>query len=279
MNWRVLINGKTHPYMNMAIDEAIYQCVSNNESPPTIRFYNWQPSSFSYGYNQIAEKELDLAKVKKSPYLYVRRPTGGRLVLHDDEVTYAVVAPLLEKMEGALTVAYLRISEALQKGFSFMSIEVDLTPMTLSRQEHRRSLNPCFSSSSQYEITYKKKKIVGSAQVRNNKAFLQHGSILIVNNQTIVADFLPNLSEEEKLRIKTFLSKKTTTVSSILNKNITYNEIVNEFVKGFQSKWAEDTFFFDGDLSRKENVLADMLFKNKYMSYDWNEKLNFAKRY
>lgn len=278
MKWRVLISGKTNPYYNMAIDEAIYHLIAQGESPPTIRFYDWKPSSFSYGYNQDIKKELDLEKVKKSPYSYVRRPTGGRLVLHDNEVTYAVMAPIAEEMSGPLSVAYLRIANALKKGFDNMGIKVDLSGHSLSRSEQRRNNNPCFSSSSLYELTYERKKIVGSAQVRNNYAFLQHGSILVSNNQAVVADYLPGINSEEKMRVKTFLTKRTTTINSILGRSMSYEAVVANLEQGFYGQWKEDSFYTETNFTEKERLLSDSLFYGKYAQIQWNQNKQFDKK-
>lgn len=278
MKWRILVTGKEDPCMNMAIDESIYRSVCDNESPPTIRFYDWQPASFSYGYNQKLEQELDIEKVRTSEYGFVRRPTGGRLVLHEDEVTYSVIAPFRGEMNGSLTGAYLRIANALQKGFNLMNIEVDMHKATLTREHQKETNNPCFSSSSRYELTYKGKKIVGSAQVRNNKGFLQHGSILRSNNQGRVADFLPELSAEKRVRMKAWLSGKTTSISEVLGEYVSFDRAVESLAAGFQKCWQEESFYTDAGLTFEEKKVANALFKGKYRDIRWNENACFCKK-
>ena len=116
MKWRFLIDGKLSPAENMALDEAIFECVQDGRSLPTIRFYNWEPSTVSCGYNQEVAKEVDFAELKKHDYGFVRRPTGGRLVLHNNEVTYAVISPFEGRLSGNVTESYSEISKALAKG-------------------------------------------------------------------------------------------------------------------------------------------------------------------
>ena len=103
MNWRIIISGKKSPAENMAIDEAIFLGNIENTSPPTIRFYDWNPPTASFGYNQKIKNELDLDLLEKKGYAFIKRPTGGRLVLHKDEITYAVIAPAQERLKGSIT--------------------------------------------------------------------------------------------------------------------------------------------------------------------------------
>lgn len=277
MNWRIMICGKDHPYHNMAIDEAIYREVTAGNSPPTIRLYDWQPASFSCGFNQQIEKELDLNLVLDSEYSYVRRPTGGRVVLHEDEVTYAVIAPLTERFSGSISEVNLSIGKALAKGLALAGVEVDISNEIQSRDFQRTNVNPCFTSSSKAELNYQRKKIVGSAQTRNAKAFLQHGSILRNKNQERVADFLPMKSDSERLRMKRFLSQKTISVSNILDKSIDFDFLSEKIILGFIDSWEEDFFYRSNKLSQKELSLVNELFIGKYVTSAWNDNKITAK--
>ncbi|MFA5498130.1 MAG: biotin/lipoate A/B protein ligase family protein [Candidatus Cloacimonadia bacterium] len=272
MEWRILVTGREHPYMNMAIDDAIYQGVTNGESPPTIRFYDWEPAAFSCGYNQNFENELDLKMVENSEYLYVRRQTGGRLVLHEDEVTYAVISKLTDTMEGGISDTYLRISKALLAGLKKLGVDADMEREMLSSNEQKQLGNPCFTSSSKYEINYKRKKMIGSAQTRNNLAFLQHGSILREKNQVAVAKYMPSLTEDERLRVASMLERRTISLESILQRKLTFLEVVEKLIEGFQEEWVEETFFFADELLEKERELAVYLEREKYSTDNWNIK-------
>jgi len=272
MKWRIIVDGRIDPYMNMAIDEAIYTGIINGESEPTIRFYDWEPAAFSCGFNQNIENEIDLDKVKKSDYLYVRRPTGGRLVLHEDEVTYAVISPLEDTMAGGISDTYLRIAKALLKGLHYLGIEAEIERGELTRTEQKQLGNPCFSSSSKYEINYNRKKMIGSAQTRSSRAFLQHGSILRTKNQKVVAEYLPGLTEDSRLRVSSMLERRTIALETILQRELPYMEAVEAFINGFTTEWTEDTFYFSTGLTEKESELAASLSKEKYSTAEWNEK-------
>ena len=107
----------------MALDEALLDWNSEGKIPPMIRFYGWDPPTFSVGYFQKVEKEIDLDAVK--PYLgFVRRPTGGRGVFHDHEFTYSViVSEEHPDMPRTVTEAYSVISEGILRGFRRLGLD------------------------------------------------------------------------------------------------------------------------------------------------------------
>ena len=115
--WRLIDSGGADAPMNMAIDEAIALACQQGQSPATLRFYTWQPAALSIGYFQNVEGEIDLTRCKAQGYGFVRRPTGGKAVLHDQELTYCVAAktdnPLFPK---DLHSAFLVIAQALISG-------------------------------------------------------------------------------------------------------------------------------------------------------------------
>jgi len=258
--------------MNMALDEAIYLQVMKGESLPTIRFYDWEPASFSCGYNQEIEKELDFELLQRSEYGFVRRPTGGRMVLHEDEVTYAVISKLEERMAGSISDTYLKIGQALVAGLRNLGVEVDLARGELSREEQKQAANPCFTSSSRFELTYRRKKIVGSAQTRNKTAFLQHGSILRAHNQKRVADFIPFISADERLRLSNLLERRTISIEKILNRQFSFEEVVDSLIAGFKSDWQGDIFFLVDKPTIIEINSAKELSLKKYSTNQWNKK-------
>ena len=110
MKWRILINHKKSAAENMAIDEAIMMGNISGQSLPTIRFYDWNLPTVSFGFNQQIKKEIDLDLTKENGFDFVRRPTGGRAVLHIEEVTYAVISPLEDKLSGNITDSYSRVA-------------------------------------------------------------------------------------------------------------------------------------------------------------------------
>lgn len=272
MNWRILNSGKGGSAENMAVDEAIFLGLSQGKSLPTIRFYDWQPPTVSCGYNQIAEKEIDFEALRKCGYGFVRRPTGGRIVLHQQEVTYAVIAPVTAQLAGNVTDSYSEISRALAVGLRILGIEVELEKGSLSAAHQRREANPCFASSSRFELAFHGKKIVGSAQMRKNGFLLQHGSILLNFDQRNLAEVIPVANEKEKKELADFLSDNTIAINKILAKPISFEDAVFAFTKGFYQAWQSATFSAANELDLWERNEANRLISTKYLTDEWNKR-------
>ncbi len=272
MLWRILYSGRDNPARNMAIDEAIMDGVIKGSSLPTIRFYDWSPPTVSCGYNQIISRELDLAKVSEYGYGFVRRPTGGRLVLHEDEVTYSVIARCEGKLGGNVTESYFEISTALAAGFKLMGVHVELARGSLSSSQQRQDVNPCFASSSRFELNYHNKKIVGSAQVRRDGVLLQHGSILLQYDQKRLADLVPGLDDNKRGRLNSYLAKKTISINQILTKPISFSEATLSFAAGFQYTWNTDSFTVKYQLEKEEEILVKSYMYSKYLTDEWNKR-------
>lgn len=269
MKWRVLVNGKLSAAENMAVDEAIMRAISEAKAYPTLRFYDWKLPTVSYGYNQEIAKQIALHKVKVKGYDYVRRPTGGRAVLHHDEITYAVISPLKNHLQGSIIESYAAISKALKRGLSLLGIEVDFAKGNIDSHQQRKDANPCFSSSSRYELSYRHRKIVGSAQMRKNNVLLQHGSILLNRDQSGIAELLPNLSEEDRKRMASFFSRKTICINSVLEKPVSYEQAVERLKCGFIEEWDSCKFDTISCLSSDEIKIMKSL-KTKYLTDEWN---------
>ena len=161
---------------NMGIDEAIQRAVGR-ESTSTVRFYQWIRLSIP-GYFQDVNREVNLAGLREAKVDLVRRSTGGKAVLHDDELTYSVV--ILEKdLRGSVLETYCEISRALAEGLRRLGLPAQMAALErgVSARDPRFRQAACFSAPSWFEITVHQKKIIGSAQNRKNGVILQHGSI------------------------------------------------------------------------------------------------------
>jgi len=270
MKWRILAQGKLSPAKNMAIDDAIFELIQEGKSTPLIRFYDWNPPTLSLGYHQSAMKEVDFEKLAEIGYGFVRRPTGGRLVLHKNEVTYAVIAPNDEHLAGNVLKSYGDISLALAEGLKLLDINVEFEQKELSSFSQREPVNPCFNSSSKYELAVQGKKVVGSAQVRKNGVLLQHGSIILDENQREIAYLMPGLSDKMRDRLANMMDNKTISINQALNKKVPYQEAVSKFVQGFRQAWENDEFEEIDDLLGFEKERAEELMKKKYSTDKWN---------
>ncbi len=162
----------------MALDEALLHSVASGDSLPVLRFYRWQPATVTIGYAQSAVTDVNLDVCRQAGLDVVRRSTGGRAVLHDQEVTYAVIAPLNTDLFGnSVLDCYRVISEILQKTLLQLGLPAQLVPGKPRGGIHNAMKAVCFSAPSQYELVVDGRKVAGSAQKRHGQAFLQHGSI------------------------------------------------------------------------------------------------------
>ena len=176
--WRLLIDAPARGAWNMAVDEVLLDGVASGSAPPTVRFYEWAPPCLSLGYFQ-AFGVVDVAGCLALGIDVVRRPTGGRAILHDRELTYSVALPLMRLGDDrGLLASYHRLSLALEGGLRHLGAPVDLAPESAARADPEQG-PICFDRPSAHEILLHGRKLVGSAQVRRATAILQHGSILI----------------------------------------------------------------------------------------------------
>lgn len=176
--WRLLLDEPAAGAWNMAVDEVVLDGVASGSAPPTVRFYGWNPPCLSLGYFQ-SFAVVDVHACRGLGIDIVRRPTGGRAILHDRELTYSVALPaaVLGQDRGILP-SYHRISRALQAGLAGLGIATTMAPESAAAAtaEHGPI---CFDRPSAHEILLDGRKLIGSAQVRRASALLQHGSILI----------------------------------------------------------------------------------------------------
>src|SRR5438094_5703375 len=177
-DWRVVFDPAANGAWNMAVDEVLLDGVAAGSAPPTLRFYAWSPACLSLGYFQPFSV-VNLEGCRGLGVDVVRRPTGGRAILHDRELTYSVALPasVLGRDAGILP-SYRRLSLALQTGLRRLGIDASLAPE--SEAPNRALHGPaCFDRPSAHEILLHGRKLVGSAQMRRGGGLLQHGSILI----------------------------------------------------------------------------------------------------
>ncbi len=161
----------------MALDHALAQECERGEG--VLRFYGWSAPTVSFGRNEPTRGRYEAAFPEALGIGFVRRPTGGRAVLHDEEITYAVVAPL--RALGGLREAYHRVNRGLLAGLRALGVPADLAMGTAVQ---RPDAGPCFQAPAPGEVTLAGRKLVGSAQVRVGGSFLQHGSIILRGDQS-----------------------------------------------------------------------------------------------
>ncbi|NUQ21496.1 MAG: lipoate--protein ligase family protein [Gemmatimonadaceae bacterium] len=188
MHWRFLATPPRSGAENMALDEALLRrAASSGEA--VLRIYAWSAPTLSLGRNQPAHGEYDLGALASGGIDVVRRLTGGRAVLHHREITYSVTAPLT--LGATLRDAYLRINEILVGALRSLGANAEISGRAgAGERAPLPSLAPCFEEPTEGELVLAGRKLVGSAQYREEVALLQHGSILVDDDQTDVASLL-----------------------------------------------------------------------------------------
>jgi len=176
--WFLLIDPKPlRGSVNMAVDEFLFHTLGAD--PRTVlRFYQWERPTASLGFSQKIQSVVDVAFCRKNGIDFVRRMTGGKLVLHHREITYSVVSNDEDAFSATLSGSYRLISQALVTGLERMGVAAVLAGKPPS--SYARGTMPCFSYPAQDEIAVGGRKIIGSAQRRMGRRFLQHGSIPLV---------------------------------------------------------------------------------------------------
>ena len=261
--WKFLNSGYHSAAHNMFVDQFLAQRMAESGGPPTLRVYGWNPPAVSIGYNQ-RRLDLDEAKCHLQGIDIVRRPTGGRAILHADELTYSVVMRADGK---SISQMYCDISKALASGLRAVGADVEYSavqPDFPHLYRHQNSI-PCFSSSARYEIQYQGRKLVGSAQRRyaspdGNEVVLQHGSILLGPAHRKLSELVEVGSEDLSASIRRELEMKTIELSSILNRDVSFDEVAAGIKYGFEKAWNIE--FIDDNFD-ESNLESDFITSSK----------------
>lgn len=250
MKWNLLLDGENSGIHNMDFDIALAnQC---NENEVFLRFYQWSPYCISLGANQEFNI-IDSSETNSDGIDVVKRPTGGRAILHAEELTYSLIIPTSSGYKAS--EIYKKVSNAIIKGLIYYDNKLENVELEESQPnftEHYKKSESvlCFSNSAKSEIKFEGKKLVGSAQRKMNNVILQHGSILTGKFHKELPKYL-NINVEEKKILTSQLYEKTIELEAILNKKIDYEKLTSSITFGFELEW---------NVSISQN-------KNKFLSY------------
>jgi lipoate-protein ligase A len=237
--WEIIDTGERSGAENMAFDESLARRRAEGTGASTLRFFRWKPWAISVGYNQ-GTWELNAARCEADGIQVVRRPTGGRAILHADELTYSIVMPAGRR---SILQIYNDISRALVRGLSLYGVEASLQKSQPNFAEEYRNPSslPCFSSSARYEIEWKGRKLVGSAQRRyagsDGDAVLQHGSVLCGPSHLRLADYLSPGDAAVADRIRRVLKEKTVDLAEITGAPVDTAALAGCLRRGFELEW------------------------------------------
>ncbi len=275
MRFRFINTGYNNAAMNMAIDEALLE-----SKLPVLRVYSWKPAAISIGYNQNLQKEINIGECKQFGIDIVRRPTGGKAVLHDMELTYSVIIDvnshgvIPDEHKDSILESYKIISKGILNALQHLGINTvmkDTKPV-------KTDTAICFNEPSWYEILavnknnqindneckISAKKLIGSAQRRINGKILQHGAILIdCNIEKMCRLFNTNYDDAVKVT-----KERVTSIRQLTKKSISFQTLANALKLGFEKNFNIE--FAEDNLTQEELAAATKLYKEKYNTEKWN---------
>jgi lipoate-protein ligase A len=267
--WRLITTPPAPGAWNMAVDEAILEHAGRSDVLPTLRLYAWNPPCLSLGHAQPFS-DVDTARLKSHGWEVVRRVTGGRAILHTDELTYSVTGPVEEpNLAGTVLESYNRLAGALLTAVQDLSVPVE---MKEGKADASGRSNPvCFEVPSTYEITVEGKKLIGSAQARRKEGVLQHGSLPLTGDLTRICQALVFPDEAARETAMQRLLVRATTVESVLGREVDWDTAGQAFVRAFEARLG--LTFEEGELSASELTRAEELVREKYAHPDWTERI------
>jgi len=267
--WRLLITPPARGAWNMAVDEAILEHAGRGDVLPTLRLYAWEPACLSLGHAQPFA-DVDIVRLRAYGWEVVRRMTGGRAILHTDELTYSVTGPADEpRLTGSILESYNRLANALMAAVQDLSLSVE---MKEGKADANGQTNPvCFEVPSTYEITVDGKKLIGSAQARRKEGVLQHGSLPLTGDLTRICQALVFPDETARKSAMQRLLARATTVESALGQAVDWETAKQAFVRAFEAQL--DLSLEQGELSESELSRAEELDREKYAHPSWTERL------
>jgi lipoate-protein ligase A len=273
------VDGVADGATNMALDEAILVDVVAGASPPTLRFYAWSPPCLSLGRNQPLS-DVDLVSCHADGVDVVRRPTGGRAILHTDELTYSVSLLQTDPLAaGGVLESYRRLSEGLLAGLRLLGARVSRATGAPIAPSGRGAGQPspvagptavCFETPSDYEITVSGRKLVGSAQWRAQGGVLQHGTLPLCGDITRILNHL-SYDDNERESQRAVLRGRATTLEEALGYTRPFIQVAGALAKGFAQ--ALDLEVASGEISARERARAADLRRRRYASADWTGRV------
>jgi len=234
--WKFLNTGFNTGKFNMEFDMELAANCKPDEA--FFRLYRWKPACISLGANQNPDS-IDSEKAANDGIDIVKRPTGGRAILHSEEVTYSVIISLscglsavqiYEKINMALLAGLTKYDSSL----NFAELEKKQPDFPTFYKEEKSVV--CFANSAKSEIKYDGRKLVGSAQRKLDKVILQHGSVLCGSHHKKIAEYL-KLSDMNKEFLYGEMEKGTIEIERIINKEVDYDLLNDSLISGFKEFW------------------------------------------
>ena len=254
VRWRLITSPPAAGAENMALDEAILEGVAAGESPPTLRLYAWTPPCLSLGHAQSIDA-VDLDNLGELGWDLVRRPTGGKAILHTDELTYSVAGNAADPLfAGGVLASYERLSAALLRGLQLLGLGAELRLSPKPSPSENGSSPICFEVPGPYEITWAGRKLLGSAQRRRSGAVLQHGSLPLAGDLGRICSVLRLPDREQATRR---VRRAAATIEQALGRWIGWETAATALATGFRE--ALELELMEGPPTRAEARRSEQL--------------------
>ncbi len=273
-NWRLLVTGHAQGAYNMALDEALLESVIAG-GVPVLRVYAWQPPAVSLGYFQELDDSIDRAEIARRGFHLVRRPTGGRAILHKDEVTYSVAARQRHIDGGSsLMGSYRTISRGIEAGLQLLGVAAQLAERSGHARELKKQNLPtvCFGQSARADMVAGGRKIVGSAQTRRSGALLQHGSIPIRIDPDEHLAVMPGglATAAASAKADERLGDLACGMADIIGRTLTFDEVAEALAAGFAEALGVE--LYPDEVLAAELEAVERLVAEKYANEAWTAR-------
>jgi lipoate-protein ligase A len=258
LNWRFIPYAQFDGATNMALDVALLEQAEDN--PPVLRLYGFAPPCMSIGLAQRLPPDC-VARIEERGFEIVRRPSGGRAVLHYHDITYAFIASQTGTgkyglLQHSVSAAYRQICEGLKEAFLLLGLAVELGPAAAAY----RHLADCFLATTNADLHFAGRKLAGSAQLRRRGCVLQHGSIPLNLDQELVPTLLG--AEPREPRTAKTKEDRHANLFEMLGHELSISELNEALQQGFSR--AFNVSFDSQPLSEREIELAELA-RNDYV--------------
>jgi lipoate-protein ligase A len=216
---------------NMALDWHLFASCEQDPRDAFVRFYTWCPSALSLGFFECPDA-IDHSRAQREGIQIVKRPTGGRVVLHKEDLTYTIVLPRKPGATGSET--YIMVSNCIVDGLISLGAKVEMARGSPARSASRTK--PCFLSAARHEIIHAGRKVVGSAQRMGRNAVLQHGSIPLGRGYLEVVNYL-SCGEDEKQSLISDMKAATTCLEDIVGREVEPSTVASALLDAFAGRF------------------------------------------
>lgn len=248
--WRLIIDGPADGAFNMAVDRAVLSAHEAGEVPPTLRLYTWDRPTVSLGrFQKSSDVDADLCAERGIGVC--RRPTGGKGVLHDDEITYCIVAGVRDGLPRGVTASYRQLCGALVEAYRELGIDAGVT----SRPRGERGAGACYLHATHADLSLGAAKLSGSAQIWSRDSCLQHGSFVISRDVPLEASLF--MLDDARARA---LESTTSTIADSLGASLDRSRLLGTIVAGLARGLGasfEEAGLTDLERARAEGAVAD----------------------